>query len=93
MHLALLRFPGSKLQNQTDIRQFDYSVHPIFAAFFGFSYRKKRKLRLDDKEFCDLVDHPKMAIGSIISRQNRAMIEDLPEQMTLFSDYYGTSNN
>ena len=53
MHLALLRFPGSKLQNQTDIRQFDYSVHPIFSAFFGFSYRKKRKLRLDDKEFPD----------------------------------------
>ena len=93
MHLALLRFPGSKLQNQTDIRQFDYSVHPIFAAFFGFSYRKKRKLQLDDEEFCDLVDHPKMAIGSIIDRQNRTMIEELPEQMTLFSDYYGTSNN
>lgn len=93
MHLALLRFSGSKLQDQTDIRQFDYSVHPIFSAFFGFSYRRKRKLRLDDREICDLVDRPKIAIGAIVSRQNRTMVEELPEQMNLFSDYYGTSNN
>ena len=93
MHLALLRFPGSKLQGQADIRQFDYGIHPIFSAFFGFSYRRKRKLLLDDREICDLVDDPKMAIRAIVGRQNRIVEEELPEQMTLFGDYYGTSDN
>ena len=46
MHLALLRYPGSKLQGATEVRQVDYAIHPIFAAFFGFSYRRKRKIEL-----------------------------------------------
>ena len=41
MHLAILRYPGSKLQAESDTRQFDYVVHPIFAPFFVFGHRRK----------------------------------------------------
>ena len=63
MNLALLRHPGSKLQQQTDIRQFDYTVHPIFAAFFGFGHRRKRKIQLSDRDILNLVEHPTDALG------------------------------
>ena len=94
MNLALLRYPGSKLQQQTDIRQLDYSIHPIFAAFFGFSHRRKRKIELGDRDVLDLVNHPTDAIGRIVNRQNRVAdaefgeLNELPEQMKLFEGYY-----
>ena len=94
MNLALLRYPGSKLQQQTDIRQFDYAVHPIFAAFFGFSHRRKRKIELSDHDVLALIDRPKDTIGEILGRQNRpvdAVLEELPEQMRLFRGFYATT--
>ncbi len=88
MHLALLRYPGSKLQEQTDIRQFDYAIHPIFAPFFGFSHRRKRKIELSDNDIWNLVDNPSETIRGILKRQNRSFEEELPEQMKLFAEYY-----
>ena len=91
MNLALLRYPGSKLQEQTDIRQFDYAVHPIFAAFFGFSHRRKRKIELGDHDILALIERPKDTIGEILSRQNRPVdgdLDELPEQMQLFRGFY-----
>lgn len=95
MNLALLRHPGSKLQQQTDIRQFDYTIHPIFAAFFGFSHRRKRKIVLSDRDILDLVDHPTDAIGRIVNGQHRTGpfdgLDELPEQMKLFEGFYATN--
>lgn len=90
MHLALLRYPGSKLQQQTNVRQFDYMIHPIFSAFFGYSYRRKRKIKLNDKDILNLVSQPSIAIREIVERQNRTLDVDLPEQMELFGGFYGT---
>ena len=88
MHLALLRYPASKLQEQTDVREFDYVIHPIFAPFFGFSHRRKRKMELSHGDVSDLVLQRRRAIGTIVARQNRNMDDDLPEQMELFREYY-----
>ena len=44
MHLALLRFSGSKLGDAGETRDYDYTIHPIFSAFFVYSYRLKRKM-------------------------------------------------
>ena len=90
MHLALLRYPGSKLQQQTNVQQSDYMIHPIFSAFFGYSYRRKRKIELSDKDILNLVDQPSIAIKEIVERQNRTLDIDLPEQMELFGEFYGT---
>ena len=90
MHLALLRYRGSKLQQETDIRQFDYVVHPIFSPFFGFSHRRKRKISLEDQDIWNLMEKPSETIRRIVNRQNRVVEDELPEQMNLFIDYYGT---
>ena len=88
MHLALVRYVGSKLQEQTDMRDFDYAVHPIFAPFFVYSHRKKRKMELTDREFLGLVEHPTRGMREILERQRREIDEELPEQMKLFSVFY-----
>ena len=46
MHLALLRFAGSKLQVAGETKDYDYMVHPVFAPFFVFSSRRKRKMTI-----------------------------------------------
>ena len=89
MHLALLRYPGSKFQQQKAVRQVDYAIHPIFSAFFGFSYRRKRKIELSDDDILNLVDQPSTAIETILGRQNRTVDVELPEQMALFEGFYG----
>ena len=43
LHLALIRFPGDKL-NEFETKKYGYCIHPIFAPFFIFSYRRKRKM-------------------------------------------------
>lgn len=88
MHLALVRYPGSKLQEASDIRQWDYAIHPIYSPFFGFSHRRKRKIALSDDELLALVEKPRHTIRQILSGQNRTLGDDLPEQMQLFADYY-----
>ena len=89
MHLALVRYPGSKFQSVGDVRQVDYAVHPIFAAFFGFSYRRKRKIELTDQDVLDLAERTSRAVGGILGRQNRVDDVALPEQMALFGEFYG----
>ena len=92
-HLGLVRYPGSKLQRESELRDFDYVIHPIFAPFFGFSHRRKRKIYLSDRDILDLVDKPTVAIRRVLKSQNRIERQkDLPEQMSLFSDYYDVSN-
>ena len=95
MHLAILRYPGSKLQAESDTRQFDYVVHPIFAPFFVFGHRRKRKIGLSDEHMIGLVERPKETIARLLREQRRYMddeaeetVDALPEQMDLFSDFY-----
>ena len=86
---ALVRYPGSKLQEPSSVRSYDYSLHPIFAALFGFSYRRKRKIEITEEEFLALVSEPKWAINRILMRQNRdPSTAEIPDQLRLFSSFY-----
>lgn len=88
MHLALVRFPGNKLQDSGETKDYDYMIHPVFAPFFEFSHRKKRSIHLASSEIWGLVTNPKDTIESILKRQHRGD-EPLPEQLRLFEGYYG----
>jgi len=88
MHLALVRWPSNKLA-LSDAQQFDYAIHPIFAPFFTFSFRKKRKIKLDPDALIELIEHPRDAIAGLARRVGRTDEDDLPEQLSLFESYYG----
>ena len=88
MHLALSRSPGNKLLDETDIREYDYMLHPIFSSFFVFSWRRKRKFVISPRSFLGLVNDHKRAIKTILEQQNRKDSAPLPDQMNLFGPYY-----
>lgn len=88
MHLALIRFPGSKLQDAGDTKAYDYMVHPIYSAFFEFSYRRKRKIVLTPSDLIGLVEFPRRAITGILTQQRRNVEEPLPDQLRLFEGFY-----
>lgn len=93
MHLALLRYPGSKLsQSSSDTRDFDYRLHPIFSAAFQFSHRRKRKMQLSESEVLGLVRTPRETISSVVRRHRAAAEIDfeapLPDQLALFESYF-----
>jgi hypothetical protein len=87
MHLALLRWPGTKLGSEVDTRDYDYAMHPIFSAFFVFSYRRKRKMVLDSSDILGLVATPRDTIRSLLTRHHRSE-DPLPEQLRIFEAHF-----
>ena len=92
MHLALARHSGSKLGDEGDTRDWDYTIYPLFAPFFNFSHRRKRKMRLTPDQVLALVDSPRGAIRQILADKNHSPDEPLPEQLRLFEMFYAESN-
>jgi hypothetical protein len=87
-HLALVRTLGNKLADEADTREYDYMVHPIFAAFFVFSHRRKRKMLLRYDQLLGLIRSPKTTIREVLEAQNRTSDVPLPDQLALFENYY-----
>jgi hypothetical protein len=92
MHLALVRLTGNKPQDEADTKEYDYMVHPIFSAFFVFSYRRKRKMLISAEDVLALIDRPKATIRKILADQNRVVDEPLPEQLRLFEQFYNAGS-
>lgn len=88
MHLALVRYAGSKLLDERDTKAYDYMIHPIFAPFFVFSHRKKRKILLSTANLLSLVDRPREGIEMALTLNKRASEVELPDQLQLFGDFY-----
>ncbi|MGW8305316.1 MAG: ORC-CDC6 family AAA ATPase [Achromobacter pulmonis] len=88
MHLALVRYAGSKLLDERDTKAYDYMIHPIFAPFFVISHRKKRKILLSSANLLSLVDRPREGIEAVLKLNNRRSEAELPDQLQLFGDFY-----
>ncbi len=88
-HSALIRAPGNKLGDVGDTRDYDYMVHPVFAPFFGFSYRRKRKMVLTPDQLLGLVANPRTTIRQVLRQSHRSPDAPLPAQLRLFGAFYG----
>lgn len=90
MNLALVRSPGNKLTDTSHTRDYIYSIHPIYSAYFVFSHRKKRKIIVHQDEIWGIIKTPKEVIKSILLKSNVSVITDeaLPIQMSLFENFY-----
>lgn len=88
MHLALVRFPGNKLGDLGDTKDYTYMMHPIFAPFFEFSHRQKRHMTITRLQLLELILKPKPTIRAILAAQNRQVDDQLPEQLLLFESFY-----
>lgn len=88
MHLAMLRLGGSKLGNVAEVRDSDYMIHPIYAPYFIFSYRKKRKTRFDATDILALIDSPRVAIPKVLKDKGINEKGSLSQQLTLFVEHF-----
>lgn len=90
MHLALVRTPGNKMGDKTNTRDYIYMIHPLFSAYFQFSYRKKRKINIRSEDILGLIENQKITIDNILKKSNLFFDTDnhLPQQMNLFEEYY-----
>lgn len=91
MHLGLIRSPGNKLGDVGDTREYEYMIHPIFSPFFEYSYRKKRKILLEEDDIKGFTNHPKETIRRVLKKNNREEVTFLPEQLHLFEMYYDSN--
>ena len=86
MNLALVRMAANKLSSHKSLRAFQYQLHPIFAPYFDYSFRKKRKMTFTDNEFLNLIDNPNDTVAKILEKRNVSIGEESYEnsQLTLF---------
>lgn len=87
-HLALVRFRGTKLNDESETREYDYMIHPIFSPFFVISYRKKRKLLIPAAQVLGLISRPKTVIAEILKTNPNDLAMQVPVQLELFKVYY-----
>lgn len=92
MNLALIRIPGNKLTDSSQTRESIYTIHPIYAAYFVFSHRRKRKLTICQEDFLGIINTHKETIKSILLKLKVPVESDekrkLPVQLSMFESYY-----
>ena len=81
LNLALIRIRGNKLSG-AEIKDAVYFIHPIFAPFLGFSYRRKRKMTVTSKDITGLADEPKKYVNRLL--QNKDIEADQSDEQLLF---------
>ena len=86
MHLALVRMPANKLASRGDVKDYMYSLHPLFAPYYDFSFRKKRKIRISEKEFLLCVDDQLKGVGAILNRK-KVSVKDDSSMLIPFNDF------
>jgi hypothetical protein len=92
MHLAIIRLAGDKMASVSgETKDYNYQLHPIFAPFFVYSHRRKRRMTLTSVQLLGLANDPRRTISQILGRSNRHVVEDLPDQLFLFREFYDES--
>jgi hypothetical protein len=92
MTLALVRERSNKPQSESELRGGDlYSLHPLFSAYFVYSYRKKRKMKLPGQVLLGLIDEPRRTLHAVLgadaSGSEAVEDDDDPEaQIPMFGD-------
>lgn len=87
MNLALVRLSTNKQTGNSSVKEFMYMLHPIFAPYFTYSYRRKRKMMIKNSEFLECVDHQKEAVASILKKKNINVESEKAIPMQLSFDF------
>lgn len=89
-HLAFESDPRTKSTSNLEVRDDEYRLHRIFSAFFEISHRKKRRMTIDAKHLLSVLeDRPSKVIATLLEDRPQTAEEELPEQLALFSAFYG----
>ena len=89
-NLVFVSNPRTKATSGVEIRDDEYSLHPILAPFFEISYRKKRRITMRADHLRMLQDDSKVAMALLLRNVDQTPSDDLPEQLAMFSSLYGS---
>ncbi len=84
MHSGIVRFPGDKRAAASgETRAYDYQLHPIFAAYFEYSHRRKRRFLLSAATLTSLADASTAGrtIERILRSHKRSTLQYTPGQL------------
>ena len=87
MNLALVRMAANKQTGRGSVKDFMYMLHPMFAPFFIYSFRKKRKMAITDAEFLECIDNQKDAVANILSKKNIKLHSEKEDPIQLTLDF------
>ena len=87
MNLALVRMATNKMSGLKAVKDFQYQLHPIFAPYFGYSFRKKRKMTLKESDILGCIQTPNDTVAEILKRR-KVNVEEIrgAGQLTLFDN-------
>ena len=90
MHGALISFPGDKqARSSGETKQDEYQLHPIFAPYFQYSHRRKRRMNIAADDFLDLAGpNARRSIEKILRSRVSNKSAVLPEQLSMYSGFY-----
>jgi hypothetical protein len=89
-NLAFEVTPRTKATTQLEMRDDEFRLHPVFAPFFEYSHRRKRRSTFSAEVLLDVFKNPAQALATLLGRQPTD-IEELPRQLAMFSEFYQPS--
>lgn len=87
-NLVFVSNARTKATSDVEIRDDEYSLHPVLAPFFEMSYRKKRRITVNAGHLRMLQTDSKRAMAQLLSNVKRTRPGDLPVQLSMFSSLY-----
>jgi len=86
---CLVAFPGDKQERvSAQTKSLDYHLHPIFAPYFIYSHRRKRRIQLNGDQVLALSgENAGRAILAILN-ERRSDLPELPQQLEFYSEFF-----
>lgn len=76
---VLFAVEETKLKDQDQASNFEYVLNPIYAPYFGITYRKRRKIELSTEEFRTLRQGGYDEVSALIKKYAKNWTVDLPK--------------
>lgn len=87
-HLAFEVTPRTKATSDSEMKDEEYRVHPIYAAFFEYSYRRKRRTTFRAEDLLLLRSKPAKAIRQLLGDSAATPVDEAPPQLHMFAKFY-----
>ncbi|MFT3836659.1 MAG: hypothetical protein QM723_06655 [Myxococcaceae bacterium] len=88
-HLAFEVAPRTKPTSPVELKDEEFRLHPIFSAYFEFSYRRKRRTQFSAEDLLLVMSNPRKAVRELLKGRPVTDEADLPTQLDIFSTFYG----
>ena len=87
-HLAFDVSPRTKATSVVEMKDEEYRLHPIFCAYFEFSYRRKRRATFSAEDLLLVMEDARGAIRKLLADRALTPSDEAPPQLEIFAQFY-----